>query len=212
MKLFSKHNNSHINTKSVINFPELPDKFNPVLFQKSHKSKHIRISINADLKIKVTFPKHVDIKKALDFFQSKLVWVENNLIKLAKKQEIRQNNSQNLLNNLTKQQFLKKNQYLVTRCQELAQQYQFSIGKISLKRQKTIWGSCSAQNNISLNSNLAFLDYTLIDYVILHELVHTKIKNHSPQFWFELKKILPNAMLLDKKLREFSPNFFKNRP
>jgi len=206
MKLFSNHNNIPINTS--LDFEELNAKFNPVTFIKSNRAKHIRISINHDLKIKVTYPKRIKIQKAQDFFKSQLIWIENNLLKLSKRKEIRENNIKIQKENLTKQEFLSKNQYLVTRCKELAKKYDFNIGKITLRRQKTVWGSCSYNNNISLNSNLAFLKDELIDYVILHELTHTKVKNHSSIFWNEMIKILPTAKTLDKELRKYSPNFF----
>ncbi|MHC4325449.1 MAG: M48 metallopeptidase family protein, partial [Planctomycetota bacterium] len=64
--------------------------------------------------------------------------------------------------------------------------------------------SCSAKNNISLNINLARLPDELRDYVILHELVHTRIKNHSKKFWAELDKVIGGgAKELSKKLRKY---------
>lgn len=191
--------------KTIFHHEKLPEKFNPITFIQSKKAKYIRISINPELKIKVTYPLRIKIEKAQDFFNSKIIWAENSLIKLAKRQEIKAKNL--LQSNLSKQDFLSKNQYLITRCLELAEIHKFRIGKISLRRQKSIWGSCSSQNNISLNSNLAFLRDELIDYVILHELTHTRIKNHSFLFWRELSKILPKARILDKELRHLSPNF-----
>ncbi len=208
MKLFGNHNN--LTKTTLLNYQELEDKFNPITFKSSNKAKYIRISINPDLKVKVTYPSKIKIKKAEDFFQSKLIWTKNNLLKLTKRREIKLKNSKNSQTTLTKQEFLTKNQYLIKRCWELAKKYQFQINNVNLKRQKTIWGSCSSQNNISLNSNLAFLEDKLIDYVILHELIHVKIKNHSHKFWQELTKILPNAKALDKELKNYSPNFFNN--
>lgn len=191
----------------LLHCEELNEKFNPIIFIKSKRAKNICISIGGDLQVKVTYPQRVSFKRAQDFFKSKVIWVENSLIKLATKQKVRDENVKNAPKQLTKTQFLEKNQYLLKRCHELAQKYQFQIKNVNLRRQKTIWGSCSSQNNISLNSNLAFLKDELIDYVILHELVHTKIKNHSKNFWKELQKILPEAINLDRELRNYSPNF-----
>jgi hypothetical protein len=55
------------------------------------------------------------------------------------------------------------------------------------------WGSCSTSNNISLNNFLYYVGYDLQDYVIKHELMHTKIKNHSAFFWKELEAICENS-------------------
>jgi len=78
---------------------------------------------------------------------------------------------------------------------------------IKIKSQKTLWGSCSSKNNINLNINLIKLDQELIDYVILHELTHLNIKNHSKKFWQELEKLEPEAIILDKKLKNYNLNY-----
>ena len=91
--------------------------------------------------------------------------------------------------------------YLPERTRYLAEKYGFTIGRIALRNQKTRFGSCSYKNNINLNINLMNYDYDVIDYVIFHELVHTKIKNHSADFWSEVEKYCPNYKELRKKLR-----------
>jgi hypothetical protein len=82
---------------------------------------------------------------------------------------------------------------LASRLTELAEQHGFSYAKVTFRQQKTRWGSCSAKNNISLNLRLAELPDELISYVILHELVHVKIKNHGTLFWKELQRLMPDA-------------------
>jgi len=75
--------------------------------------------------------------------------------------------------------------------------------KYSIRNQKTRWGSCSNLNNINLNINLVSLTQDLMDYVILHELLHTKIKNHSKKFWAQLDKYVGGkAKYLDKRLKK----------
>ena len=62
------------------------------------------------------------------------------------------------------------------------------------------WGSCTAANNIIINLEAIKLPFSLIDYLIVHELVHTKVKNHSKEFWAELSKHIPNWKELDEKM------------
>lgn len=62
------------------------------------------------------------------------------------------------------------------------------------------WGSCTPSNTIIINFNAIKLPYSLIEYLVVHELVHTKIKSHSKEFWAELSKHIPNWKELDDKM------------
>ena len=62
------------------------------------------------------------------------------------------------------------------------------------------WGSCTASNNIVINTDAIKLPFSLIDYLIVHELTHTVVKNHSKEFWSELSKHIPNWKELDGKM------------
>ncbi|MBQ9470374.1 MAG: M48 family metallopeptidase [Bacteroidales bacterium] len=72
---------------------------------------------------------------------------------------------------------------LPLRTNALAMQHGFRYNKVTIRNTRTRWGSCSASNNISLSLNLMQLPDHLVDYVILHELCHTVVKNHSNDFW-----------------------------
>jgi hypothetical protein len=87
---------------------------------------------------------------------------------------------------------------LTDRLNLLAQKYKFSYNRLFIRNQKTRWGSCSAKNNISLNMNLVRLPQKLQDYVILHELVHTKHKNHSKKFWAEMDRYVGDGKEVEK--------------
>ena len=58
-----------------------------------------------------------------------------------------------------------------------------TYNRVTIRRQKTVWGSCSAKRNINLNQNLLFLPKNMVDYVLLHELSHLEQLNHSRVFW-----------------------------
>ena len=90
---------------------------------------------------------------------------------------------------------------LIDRLHHLAQEYGFTCNNASIRQQRTRWGSCSHKNNISLNLKLVLLPKELIDYVILHELVHTRIHNHSKKFWAELDRYTGNSKDMAKRLR-----------
>jgi predicted metal-dependent hydrolase len=91
-------------------------------------------------------------------------------------------------------------QHLPKELERLAQANNLNYTKLSIRRMRTRWGSCSSKDNISLNSGLVFLPRDLMEYVILHELVHTLHKNHSAVFWIALIDILPDALVCRKRL------------
>ena len=70
--------------------------------------------------------------------------------------------------------------------------HNLAFNQVRVKEQKTLWGSCSSKNNINLNYLLIMAPMKVIDYVIVHELVHTIHKNHSSKFWQKVETIIPN--------------------
>ena len=92
--------------------------------------------------------------------------------------------------------------YLPEKVKSLADKFKFNYNKLAIKNIKSRWGSCSGKNNINLSIHLMRLPEHLIDYVILHELVHTVHHNHSPRFWRVLENVTGGAKQLDKELRK----------
>ena len=72
-----------------------------------------------------------------------------------------------------------------------ANKHNLMVNQVRIKNQKTMWGSCSSKNNINLNYLLLMAPMGVIDYVIVHELVHTIHKNHSTDFWDSVESIMP---------------------
>ncbi|MDB9975764.1 M48 family metallopeptidase [Candidatus Thioglobus sp.] len=73
-----------------------------------------------------------------------------------------------------------------------AEKHNLQVNQVRIKEQRTLWGSCSSRNNINLNFLLIMAPLKVIDYVIIHELVHTIHKNHSANFWSAVEEIMPN--------------------
>ena len=106
-----------------------------------------------------------------------------------------------LLKQWYKQQAIK---YFRQRCTALAQQFEFTYQSCHLSNAKSYWGICRHDNVIRLNWVLIKGPPEVIDYVILHELAHTKIKNHSQQFWQLVASCRPEYKSHKKQLREWT--------
>jgi predicted metal-dependent hydrolase len=172
-----------------VNYPEIGN----VFFEKSKKAKRIIISVKSPSSIRVAVPRYISFRKAKALLHQKLDWI--------KKQ---QNNYSKIINasELVKSASAREKSELINRVIHLAEKYGFTHRKITIRTMKTRWGSCSAQNNISINVGLIALSDELRDYVILHELVHTKIKNHSKEFWKALELIIKDPRSLNRKLKQ----------
>ena len=82
---------------------------------------------------------------------------------------------------------------LPDRLLQISKKMNIGYNRVSIKNQKTRWGSCSENGNINLNRNLLFFSEDVVDYVIHHELIHRKVLNHSTEFWSELETHFPIA-------------------
>lgn len=133
--------------------------------------------------------------------------IENGLINVFCPEEVQ-------LDNREVQEFIKKaiietyrieaKQILPKKLHELAVKYGYNYNKVAIKNLKSRWGSCSSKNNINLNLHLVRLPGHLMEYVLVHELVHTMHKNHGIEFWNALNKHVKNAKKLQHELRNYS--------
>jgi predicted metal-dependent hydrolase len=83
---------------------------------------------------------------------------------------------------------------------EAAQQHGFSFSRLELRRQRTRWGSCSVRGTISLNVCIAFQRPEVMQYLLVHELAHTRHMNHSPAFWACVASCCPDWQSCDREL------------
>ena len=78
-----------------------------------------------------------------------------------------------------------------------------TVGRVTIRNQKTRWGSCSSKGNVNFNYKLYYMPQALMDYVIVHELSHRKYMNHSDLFWNEVGKYCPEYRMYRKELTKY---------
>lgn len=93
-------------------------------------------------------------------------------------------------------------QRITRRVEYFAPQVGVTYNRIFIKEQKTRWGSCSSLGNLNFNWKLILLNEELLDYVVVHELAHRKQMNHSPTFWAEVERVLPDYRERRRRLKE----------
>lgn len=170
----------------------------PVTFAPSARAKRLSITVKSDLTVRVTVPEGVSAARARRFLQSKIPWVKKSLKKL-------QNLQRDYPHTTLAAEKAKARVLLTMKLDYFARKYGFNYNRLFIRNQKTRWGTCSSKDNISLNVGLVSLPGELQDYVILHELVHTKHKNHSKQFWAEMDRLTGDAKKLQKQMRKYRP-------
>ncbi len=148
-------------------------------------------------------PKGFSFRIAEQFARSKTEWLQDQTAKMNKLEEMYRAASANKVT--IDRNDAKK--VLVKRLEEIAKRHGYRYNRVSIRNQKTRWGSCSSQNNISLNMKLTQLPNELRDFIILHELVHTTVKNHGNEFWSEIMKAEPRAEQLARQVKQYCIRF-----
>ncbi len=169
-----------------------------VLLERSRRAKRISVSIRPFKGVRVAVPYGVSFEAAQSFALSKASWISKHRTKMERLElKAKLTSADDPIDRQAARKFL------VDRLDYLAKQYGFNYKRVFIRNQKTRWGSCSHRNNINLNMKLVRLPQELIDYTILHELVHTRVKDHGKLFWHQMDKLLGDAKKIDKKLSDY---------
>jgi predicted metal-dependent hydrolase len=175
------------------------DGIGAVLLERSNRARRIIITVRSGRGVRVAVPRRTSFESALEFARLKKPWIKKHLARTTEYEKQKQAFNE-ILHSIDKKETRQK---IIGRLQQLAEQHGFTYNRVSIRKQRTRWGSCSAKGNISLNMKLVALPPELADYVILHELVHTRIHNHSKKFWAELDKYAGNGKAKAARLVEF---------
>jgi predicted metal-dependent hydrolase len=170
--------------------------------KRSKKARAMRLAVYPDGEVVVTAPYFFGVKVIEHFFAKHIEWVRRKVEETRGKTVIRVPRADIPM--------LKKRALELAdmRCRHFAQLYGVEYGTITVRAQKTRWGSCSAKGDLSFNYRLAAVPAHIADYIVVHELCHLLELNHSKKFWAHVERTVPEHKKIRKEMRELVMMFF----
>ena len=149
-------------------------------------------------------PTRVSDRELKAFVENHRSWILEKTAVMAEREENRKSTPAPPPELLSKTDWMKIQLNIGKRVRHYCETMGVTVGYVTVKNQKTRWGSCSAKGNVNFNYQLAFLPDELLDYVVIHELAHRRHMNHSRAFWAEVEKYCPDYRERRERLKEYS--------
>lgn len=165
--------------------------------------KTVAIQVNSDLSVTVRAPYSASEKDIEEILKKKEAWISRHIEKIKKTKERFEAEP---TEKLTREKVIalaeEALKVIPARVEYFAKVIGVTYGKITIRNQKTRWGSSSSKGNLNFNCLLMLAPLEVLDYVVVHELCHRKQMNHSKAFWLEVEKVLPDYKEARKWLKE----------
>ena len=172
--------------------------------------KTVAIQVNSDLSVTVRAPRSASEKDIEEILKKKEAWISKHIEKI---KEAKERFEAEPTEKLTREKVIalaeEALKVIPERVEYFAKVIGVTYGKITIRNQKTRWGSCSSKGNLNFNCLLMLAPPEVLDYVVVHELCHRKQMNHSKAFWLEVEKVLPNYKEVRKWLKEEGSQMIK---
>lgn len=155
--------------------------------------KTFTIQVNPDLTVTVRAPRRATQKEIDNLLKSKESWINKHLnIMQDRLDKVGSLEANSISDDQIRELSVRAKKYIPARVSYFAEKLGVEYGRITIRCQKTRWGSCSSEQNLNFNCLLMLAPPEVIDYVVVHELCHLKEMNHSNRFWNDVADIIPN--------------------
>lgn len=167
--------------------------------RESGRARCLRITVHPGGELSATLPRGMDIRKMENFIRQKAEWILRK-INLAKKRK-----PSMLLPKSSRRDYLAHKEVARklanAKLQEFNEYYKLDYRRISIRNQKTRWGSCSRKGNLNFNYRIVHLPEKYLNYIVVHELCHLKELNHAKGFWSLVAQTIPDHKEIRKEIR-----------
>ena len=171
------------------------------------KRKTISIVIKPTGEVEVRCPTRCSKRQVDAFVMSKEDWIRKHLEAIEVRPQLPVLTAEQLIDLANTAAAV-----LPVKVRHFASEMGVSYGRITIRSQRTRWGSCSPKGNLNFNCLLMLAPEEVQDYVVIHELCHRKEMNHSPKFWTEVEKICPNYRVHRKWLKDNGASLIARLP
>ena len=154
--------------------------------------KTLAVQIRTDGTVIARAPLRMPKDRILCFLSEKASWIRMQQGRMQEREKMRQQARIHLDAAQEKELRERAKSVLAQRTAYFARQIGVTYGRITVRDQKTRWGSCSQTGNLNFNFRLILAPSEVLDYVVVHELCHRRQMNHSTQFWQEVAQVLPD--------------------
>ena len=153
-----------------------------LVFVRHPKARRYLLRVTDDGAVRVTVPRWGSKREAAAFAERERAWIATQIKRVER--ERRTSNPRPVRSNVERLALIARAKHeLPPRLLELAARYGLSVSRVSIRNQRSRWGSCSRAGHICLNWRLVEMPEAVRDYVLIHELMHLKRMDHSPKFW-----------------------------
>lgn len=168
------------------------------------KRKTLAIEIRPDMRVVVRAPEKIPQNEIIKFVEEKQNWIKKHLVQMYfKAEEIKKQKKEPALTNADIEKLCQKALSVIPdKVKYYAEIMGVTYGRITIRNQKTRWGSYSSKGNLNFNCLLMLMPDKVLDYVVVHELCHLKQMNHSKKFWMEVERYMPDYQNYKKWLNE----------
>ena len=168
--------------------------------------KSIGLEIKAGGEVFARIPARLSDRELKRFLQEHKGWIFDKLRLSRERKENRKSVEAPRMEEMTAAEIARMKERFLERVRHYSGLMGITFGRITVRNQKTRWGSCSEKGNLNFNYLLYFLPKELLDYVVVHELAHRRHMNHSGEFWAEVGKYFPEYKECRKKLKKIGIN------
>lgn len=172
----------------------IADKTLTYFWRTYRRSRSIRLSVHPDGRITISSPARVSLQTIESFIRSKAAWL---LPRLDTPHRAAPRHSPAEITRLR----LQAREIVESRLAHFNTHYQHTYRRVTIRNQRTRWGSCSKTGTLNFNYRIALLPPHLVDYIVVHELCHLREFNHSPKFWALVAACIPECKTARKELR-----------
>lgn len=166
----------------------------------------VEIQITAQGRVAVRCPRRMRAEDIQKIVESKEAWIRDRLAKRGDP------SAEKLTDNGLKQLCEQAGEVIPERVAHYAGILGVTYHRITIRSQRTRWGSCSSKGNLNFNCLLAWVPLEVLDYVVVHELCHRIEMNHSTRFWSQVERVLPDYKARRKWLKANGPQLMARLP